>query len=108
MPLMGWNAFCDAHHRPFLIRAHFDATAPQVRLDTLERFVKAVGPKGNFALCQGEKVIRAAFELEADAVQAVRILKARNMGRDDEWAGQWALFVDGRAMARITTDGATA
>ena len=94
MSLMGWDAFCECHSRPFLIQAQLAAGAPEGWLDSLPRFIRSMGLKGNFSLCRGNECVRAAFESEADAKQVVRALGAKKVGTGDEWAGQWRLTLD--------------
>ena len=83
MSLMGWDAFCECHSRPFLIQAQLAAGAPEGWLDSLPRFIRSMGLKGNFSLCRGNECVRAAFELEADAKQVVRALGAKDLGPGD-------------------------
>ena len=101
MPLMGWDAFCDAHYRPFTVRADLDASGPQTRFESLQRLIKSMDLTGNYALYRGEDFIRVAFELEADAAQVVRTLNAHKAAHVDQWAGQWVFPLDGATTARI-------
>jgi hypothetical protein len=103
MPLMGWDTFRDTHHRPFMILAHLDAAGPEARFASLQQLIDSMGLTGNFALYMGEDFIRAAFELEADALQVVQTFAAQETGRGDEWAGQWAFYLDGAVTARMAT-----
>ena len=102
MSLMGWDAFCECHSRPFLIQAQLAAGAPEGWLDSLPRFIRSMGLKGNFSLCRGNKCVRAAFELEADAKQVVRALGAKDLGPGDAWAGQWRLMLDWAEAENVT------
>ena len=102
MPLIGWDAFCESHHRPFMIHGRQVAEPPQVRFGALQRFISSIGLIGNFALFQGDNFVRAVFELEADAVRVARALGARAVGQGDEWAGQWLLSPDWETAERIT------
>jgi hypothetical protein len=102
MPLMGWEAFCECHNRPFLVQAQLAEGAPEGWLDSLPRFIRSMGLKGNFSLCRGNEGVRAAFELEADAKQVVRALGARDLGPGDEWAGHWTLLLDWAEAEKVT------
>jgi hypothetical protein len=102
MPLMGWDAFCDAHHRPFMIRAHVDEKGSG-RFEALQRFIESLNLRGNFALCQAENSLRAAFESEKEAVKAARILGARKVGRGDQWAGEWAFVMNEAVAAKFAS-----
>ena len=102
MSLMGWDAFCECHSRPFLIQAQLAAGAPEGWLDSLPRFIRSMGLKGNFSLCRGNECVRAAFELEADAKQVVRALGAKDLGPGDAWAGQWRLMLDWAEAENVT------
>ncbi|CAN5475093.1 hypothetical protein BH10PSE6_BH10PSE6_31170 [soil metagenome] len=102
MPLMGWDAFCDAHHRPFMIHAQVDEEGSR-RFEALQRFIESLNLRGNFALCEGDNSLRAAFESEKEAVKTARLLGAKKVGRGAEWAGEWAFVLNEAAMAKITS-----
>jgi len=103
MPLIGWDAFCEGHHRPFVIHAPRAAQAPQACFGALQQFVCSIGLIGNFSFFQAETFARIVFELEADAVRVARALGARAAGQADEWAGQWLLSPDWATAERMTT-----
>lgn len=94
MPSMDWDAFCRSHHRPYMIQSQQRAGAPRVRFDALHRFIDSMGLIGDFSVFQDNDCLRAALELEADAVRVARALGAKALGRRDEWAGLWLLHAD--------------
>ena len=102
MPLMGWDAFCDAHHRPFLICAEVDEGGAQ-RFGPLRRYIESLNLRGNFAWRQVGKFLRVAFESEEEAIRIARNLGAKKVGRGEEWAGQWVFVLNEAATAKITS-----
>lgn len=102
MPLMGCDAFCDAHHRPFLICAEVEEGGAQ-RLGPLRRYIRSLELNGNFAWCHGGSSVRVVFESEKEAVRIARNLGAKKVGRGDKWAGQWAFVLNEAAAIKITS-----
>ncbi|MCW5736508.1 MAG: hypothetical protein KIS73_20440 [Enhydrobacter sp.] len=102
MPSMDWDAFCDAHHRPFMISAQVKQERA-ISFAALRRFIESLKLKGNFALCLAGDTLRAAFESEDEAMRTARILGARKLGRGQEWAGEWKFAMNRKTTAKITS-----
>jgi hypothetical protein len=103
MPLKGWAAFNDAHHKPFVIVAALVTKGKgQSPFDLLQRLLRSLPLTGNFAMSRGEDFIRVAFEAEADARVVVKVLSARPVAQSrEEWAGHWEFGLDVPAMTTI-------
>ena len=79
MPLMGWDVFCDAHRRPFVIVVTWEANGRQSPFEILQRLLRSVKLAGDHALYRAEKIIRIAFERETDALLVARSLDAHKV-----------------------------
>jgi hypothetical protein len=101
MPLMGWGAFSEAHHRPYVIIAELAAKGRQTPFETLQRLLRSTSLKGNYALHRGEAFIRVAIEAEADVLVIVRRLGVREVEGREEWAGRWEVTLDNPTLTRI-------
>ena len=103
MPLMGWDVFCDAHRRPFIIVVTWEATGRQSPFEILQRLLRSVKLAGDHALYRAEKIIRIAFERETDALLVARSLDAHKVEElfEEDWAGHWAVLFDMPAIEAI-------
>ena len=103
MPLMGWDVFCDAHRRPFIIVVTWEATGRQSPFEILQRLLRSVKLAGDHALYRAEKIIRIAFERETDALLVARSLDAHKVEElfEEDWSGHWAVLLDVTAVEAI-------
>ena len=103
MPLMGWDVFCDAHRRPFIIVVTWEATGRQSPFEILQRLLRSVKLAGDHALYRAEKIIRIAFERETDALLVAGSLDAHKVEElfEEDWSGHWAVLLDVTAVEAI-------
>jgi len=65
MPIMRWDAFNVAHHRPFMIFADVErGQVGHARFEMLRRPIVAMNLKGNFVLLPEHGFIRIGSELD--------------------------------------------
>jgi hypothetical protein len=100
VPKMDWDIFHLAHFRPHLVLvqlADIDAKSGASALDDW-----LAGSSGNYALQEDRRLaIPVAFELDSDAAQLARVLRASPGERDNQWASKAKGRLDGAAQKRI-------
>jgi hypothetical protein len=102
MAIMGWKAFTDSYHRPYMIFADVaQGQSEQTHFEVLRRLAVAMDPKGSFALFPEDGYIRVAFELDQDAKKFAAGVQAQRTAREDGWAGQWAFGYDEKMQKKI-------
>jgi hypothetical protein len=95
MPVMRWNEFNEAHHRPYVVFADIGgSSSPQLGFDRLRRLVVAMTPKGNVSLFPETSFLRVAFELDTDAEQFAAGVRAKRTAREVGWVEQWSFRFD--------------
>jgi hypothetical protein len=100
LPKMDWGVFHGAHFRPHLVVVQLADIDPKAGASALDDWL--TGSSGNYSL-QRERglTILVAFELDSDAAQLARVLKAIPGERDAQWASKAEGRLDGAARKRI-------
>jgi hypothetical protein len=99
VPKMDWDAFHGAHFRPHLVAVHLADIDPKSGASVLDRWL--AGSSGNYAIQEKRKAILVAFEVDNEAAQLSRVLKAVPGRRDDQWASKTQGRLDCAARIRI-------
>ena len=100
MPKMDWGDFHRAHFRPHLVSVQLADIDPRSGASTLDGWL--AGSSGNYALQEDRRLeILVAFELDSDAAQLSRVLKAIPGTRDNQWASKAKGRLDDATRKRI-------
>jgi hypothetical protein len=100
LPEMDWGIFHSAHFRPHLVVVHLADIDPQSGASALEDWL--TGSSGNYALQKEQRLtILVAFELDSDAAQLARVLRAIPRERDNQWASKAKGRLDPATRKRI-------
>lgn len=103
MPLMGWDAFTAVYRKPFVLVATLEVTGRQSRFEILQRLLRSLKLAGMFAMYRGERVIRVACAVEADAVAVAKAVNARKQeeAMAEGLAPSWEFAMDEAGAARL-------
>jgi len=100
LPKMDWGDFHRAHFRPHLVSVQLADIDPRSGASTLDGWL--AGSSGNYALQEDRRLeILVAFELDSDAAQLSRVLKAIPGTRDNQWASKAKGRLDDATRKRI-------
>lgn len=100
MPKMDWDVFHRAHFRPHLVLVQLADMDPEAGASALDDWL--TGASGNYALQEDLRLaILVAFELDREAAQLARVLRASPGARDCQWASKAKGRLDSAARKRI-------
>ena len=100
LPKMDWGVFHAAHFRPHLVAVNLAGIDPKSGASALDEWL--TGSSGNYAVQEDRRLaILVAFELDDDAAQLSRVLRAIPGERDNQWASKAKGRLDAATRKRI-------